>query len=154
MKNNTFETLIGTLVLLIAILFTFMASKISDSRQKMSSGYVLNAKFNNIEGLNIGADVKVSGVKIGSVLDIDLNQNYMANVKIKLPKDLNVPVDSIFKVSTSGLIGNKFVNIKIGADEEYLKDGETAEFTESTMDLEDLIGRFVFNNENKNDKDK
>ncbi|MDD2839738.1 MAG: outer membrane lipid asymmetry maintenance protein MlaD [Rickettsiales bacterium] len=152
MKNNTFETLIGTLVLLIAILFTFMASKISDSRQKMSSGYVLNAYFSNIEGLNIGADVKISGVKIGSVLDIDLNQNYAANVKVKLPKDLHIPVDSIFKVSTSGLIGNKFVNIKIGADEEYLKNGETAEFTESTMDLEDLIGRFVFNKENENEK--
>ncbi|HSQ97988.1 MAG TPA: outer membrane lipid asymmetry maintenance protein MlaD [Rickettsiales bacterium] len=151
MKNNTFETLIGALVLLIAVIFTLMASKISDGRQKLASGYVLNAQFNNIEGLNIGADVKVSGVKIGSVLDINLNDNYMANVKIKLPKDLLVPTDSIFKISTSGLIGNKFVNIKIGADEENLKDGETAEFTESTMDLEDLIGKFVFNNENKNE---
>lgn len=151
MKNNTFETLIGAVVLLIAILFTFMALKISDSRQKISSGYVLNAYFNNIEGLNIGADVKISGVKIGSVLDIKLNKNYAANVRIKLPKDLSIPVDSIFKVSTSGLIGNKFVNIKIGADDEYFKNGETVEFTESTMDLEDLLGRFVFNNDNKNE---
>lgn len=151
MKNNTFETLVGTLVLLIAILFTFMTLKISDSRQKISSGYVLNAYFNNIEGLNIGADVKISGVKIGSVLDIDLNKNYAANVKIKLPKDLSIPVDSIFKVSTSGLIGNKFVNIKIGADDKYFKNGETVEFTESTMDLEDLLGRFVFNNDSKDE---
>ncbi len=151
MKNNTFETLVGTLVLLIAILFTFMTLKISDSRQKISSGYVLNAYFNNIEGLNIGADVKISGVKIGSVLDIDLNKNYAANVKIKLPKDLSIPLDSIFKVSTSGLIGNKFVNIKIGADDKYFKNGETVEFTESTMDLEDLLGRFVFNNDSKDE---
>lgn len=152
MRNNTFETLIGVLVLLIAVIFTLMASKIADGRQKMASGYVLNAQFGNIEGLNIGADVKISGVKIGSVLDINLDKNYKANVKIKLPKDLAVPTDSIFKVSTSGLIGNKFVNIKIGADDENLKDGDTAEFTESTMDLEDLIGKFVFNNENKNEK--
>lgn len=153
MKNNTFETLVGAFVLVIAVLFLFLSSKVSDSRQKMSSGYEIYAEFNNADGINIGSDIKISGVKVGNVLDIKLNNdNYKAYLVLKLPKDLLIPVDSIFKISTSGLIGGKFINIKVGADEEYFKDGDVAEFTESSMDLEDLISRFIFNSGDKDDK--
>ena len=152
MKSNTFESLIGAIVIIIAIIFISMAYKVSGNKQKMASGYILLAEFNNIEGINIGSDIKISGVKVGSVIDINLNDNYKADVKLKLPNNILVPTDSIFKVSTSGLIGAKFVNIKVGADEEYFKNGDKVEFTESTIDLEDLIGRFIFNYENKNEK--
>lgn len=153
MRNNTFETLIGTLVLVVAIVFIYISSKFSSATQNISSGYKLKAEFSNIEGLNVGSDVKISGVKVGSVLGTILDNNtYKAVLTIKLPKDILIPVDSSFKVSTSGLIGVKFINIKIGGSEEYFKDGDKVDFTESTMDLEDLIGRFVFNKDQKNEK--
>ncbi len=153
MKNNsTFETLIGALVVAICILFIMLSAKLSGSRQQLSSGYKILAEFDNVDGLNIGSDIKVAGVKVGSISDIELNkENYRAKLTLKVINSLKVPTDSIFKVSTSGLIGNKFINIKIGADEEYFKDGEYAEFTESSMDLEDLISRFVFNSGNKDE---
>ena len=151
MKNNKFETLIGTLVIIIAILFLSFASKITNSKQNVAGGYDIVAIFDNIDGINIGSDIKIAGVKVGSVSNIKLNDNYKAELTLKMPKDLNVPLDSIFKISTSGLIGSKFINVKIGAEEEYFKNGDKADFTESSMDLEDLISRFIFNTEKKNE---
>lgn len=153
MKNNTFETLIGGIVILVASLFLFLASKIINSNRGVSNSYELYADFNNIDGINIGSDVKIAGVKIGIVKNIIMDPStYKANIVMSLPSNINIPVDSIFKISTSGLIGGKFINIKIGADEEYYVDKDIVEFTESTMDLEDLISRFIFNSESKNEK--
>lgn len=151
MKNNTFETLIGALVIVVAILFLSFASKITSNKQNISKGYNILAVFDNADGINIGSDIKVAGVKVGSVANIKLNDNYKAELILKLPEGLNIPLDSIFKISTSGLIGSKFINIKIGAEEEYFKNGDKADFTESSMDLEDLISRFIFNAEKKNE---
>lgn len=151
MKNNTFETLIGALVIVVAILFLSFASKITSNKQNISKGYNILAVFDNADGINIGSDIKVAGVKVGSVANIKLNDNYKAELTLKLPENFNVPLDSIFKISTSGLIGSKFINIKIGAEEEYFKNGDKADFTESSMDLEDLISRFIFNAEKKNE---
>ena len=151
MKNNTFETLIGALVIIVAILFLSFASKITNNKQNVASGYDIIAIFDNIDGINIGSDIKIAGVKVGSVSNIKLNDNYKAELILKMPKNINIPLDSIFKVSTSGLIGSKFINVKIGAEEEYFKNGDKADFTESSMDLEDLISRFIFNTEKKNE---
>jgi len=152
-KNNTFETLIGTFVLIVAIIFVYIAMKVSNNTQNMKAGYKVIAEFSNIDGINIGSDVKIAGVKVGSVTDILLNsQDYKAILTIKFQKDVLVPSDSLFKVSTSGLIGAKYINVKVGNEEDFFKNGDKADFTESTMDLEDLIGRYVFNNENKNEK--
>lgn len=155
MKNNTLETLIGFLVLMVAGLFLLMAARISNNMQAISSGLKISGEFSNTDGINIGSDVRISGVKVGSVMDVRLNtSNFNSVLTLKLSKDLNIPADSLFKVSTSGLIGSKFINIKVGADSEFFRDGDSIEFTESTMDLEDLIGRFLFNSGNQNEKNK
>mgnify|MGYP003588572148 CR=1 FL=1 len=155
MKNNTLETLIGFLVLIVAGLFLFIASKVSNNMQVISSGIKLSGQFSNVDGINIGSDIKIAGVKVGSVLDVRIDEKtYKAILVLKINKDLNIPTDSLFKISTSGLIGGKFVNIKIGASDELFKDGDVVEFTESSMDLEDLIAKFLFNSGDKNDKNK
>ncbi|GMO60357.1 MAG: outer membrane lipid asymmetry maintenance protein MlaD [Rickettsiales bacterium] len=153
MKNSKFETIIGGLVLLIAFLFFIVILGISKHSSRSDSGYEVLAEFANIEGLSLGSDVKISGVKVGSVSKVFLNtNNYNASVVLNIQGDLKIPTDSIFKVSSSGLMGGKFVNIKIGGMDEYFENGAVAEFTESTMDLEDLISRFVFNSESKDEK--
>lgn len=155
MKNNTLETLIGFLVLIVAGLFLFIAYKVSNNMQTISSGLKISGEFSNIDGINIGSDVKVAGVKVGSVLDVKIDsESYNSILVLKISKDLSIPTDSLFKISTSGLIGSKFVNIKIGANDEFFKNGDVIEFTESAMDLEDLIGRFLFNSGDKDEKNK
>ncbi len=148
MKKNSFEILVGFLVVLLSCVFLIVVSK-TTNKQNMKNSYELKAVFNNIEGINSGSDIKISGVKVGLVSNVSLNEDYKAELTLKLPKDLQIPVDSIFKISTSGLIGGKFINIKIGADEMYFENNEMVEFTESTIDLEDLISNFVFNSGNK-----
>jgi phospholipid/cholesterol/gamma-HCH transport system substrate-binding protein len=150
MKNNVFETIVGTLVLLIAFIFFWFAISLSKNSKDIDNGYVLVAEFNNIGDLTIGSDVKISGVKIGSVAEIKLNkENYNAVVVLNIQKDINIPIDSIFKISSNGLMGGKFINVKIGGDESFLNNKSTAEYTESNIDLEDLISRFVFSNDKK-----
>ena len=145
MKNNTIETLVGTLVVIVAVIFLLLSSKIVNSSHKVANSYEVYAEFNNIEGINIGSDVKIAGVKVGTVDNIKLDSNYKAILTIKIQEDKKVSVDSVFKISTSGIIGNKFINIKPGSDDELLANKDTVEYTESVMDLEDLISRYIFN---------
>ena len=145
MKNNLLETIVGSVVLLIAILFILFSFKIINVNNNKSQSYDVYAEFDNIEGINIGSDVKISGIKIGAVSDIKINKNYKAYLTLNLSKDYSIPNDSIFKISTSGLIGNKFINVKIGSSDEYISNKDTVDYTESVLNLEDLISKFLFN---------
>jgi len=148
MKNNTLETLVGFAVLIVTATFILFASNISSGNNTITSGILISAEFSNVDGINVGSDVKVSGVKVGSVTKVELDrETFVSILTIKLRDDIGIPDDSVFKVSTSGLIGAKFINVKIGSSEDILKNGNRAEFTESSMDLEDLISRFLFNGE-------
>jgi phospholipid/cholesterol/gamma-HCH transport system substrate-binding protein len=142
MNKSIFETIVGFVVLVVVLVFFLLVLNTSRSVKK-NKGYTIVAEFNNVEGLTIGNDVKISGVKVGGITKIELNDNYSAVVHMNIENKLKIPIDSIFKVSSSGLMGGKFINIKIGADEFVLENNSIAEFTESTMDLEDLITRFV-----------
>ena len=145
MKNNLLETIVGSIVLLIAILFILFSFKIINVNNNKSQSYDVYAEFDNIEGINIGSDVKISGIKIGAVSDIKINKNYKAYLTLNLSKDYSIPNDSIFKISTSGLIGNKFIDVKIGSSDEYITNKDTVDYTESVLNLEDLISKFLFN---------
>jgi len=148
MKNNTLETLVGFVVLIVTVTFILFASNVSSGNNTITSGILISAEFSNVDGINVGSDVKVSGVKVGSVTKVELDrETFVSILTIKLRDDIGIPDDSVFKVSTSGLIGAKFINVKIGSSEDILKNGNRAEFTESSMDLEDLISRFLFNGE-------
>ena len=92
MKNSSFETLIGVLVIIVSILFLYLASKVSNGKQNITNNYKVYAVFDNIDGINIGSDIKISGVKIGSVADVQLNENYKAKLLLKLPKNLKLQI--------------------------------------------------------------
>ena len=145
MKNNLLETIVGSIVLLIAILFILFSFKVININSNKSQSYDVYAEFDNIEGINIGSDVKISGIKIGAVSDIKINKNYKAYLTLNLSKEYSIPNDSIFKISTSGLIGNKFIDVKIGSSDEYIANKDTVDYTESVLNLEDLISKFLFN---------
>ena len=149
MNNNTFESLIGAIVLILAFFFVIYVSKIVNLNRDNSNTYKVYANFNNIEGINIGSEIKIAGVKIGNVSDIILNKDtYKAELILTLPNNILIPTDSIFKIATSGIIGNKFIDVKVGSSEDNLKNKDIVEFTESVINLEDLISQYIFNKKN------
>ncbi|MDR2526597.1 MAG: outer membrane lipid asymmetry maintenance protein MlaD [Rickettsiales bacterium] len=152
MKDEKIEIIVGAIVLLVSVVFLAYILIIYGKTSKVTHGYNVIAEFSNIADLTIGNDVKISGVKVGTVSKIGLNSDYNAVVTMSIQDDLNIPNDSIFKISTVGLMGSKFVDVKIGGSEEYLSNNSSIDFTESALSLEDLISRFVLNS--GNDKNK
>ena len=144
MKVNKLETVVGIFVVVFAILFVIFTMKMT-SRSMNKDYYRLNASFDNIEGVNVGTKVKIGGVEIGSVEKYFIDENYKPTLTLKIKKDIQLPIDSNLKISTSGIIGGKYLKVLVGGEEEYFVNGDTFEFTESTMDLEDLITRFMLN---------
>lgn len=144
MKINKLETLIGFLVIIFSVFFVFFTIKITN-RSINKDYYRLNASFDNIEGVNIGTKVKIGGIEIGDVESYFIDANYRPTLTLRIKKGVQLPVDSNLKISTSGIIGGKYLKILVGGDEEYFVNGDSFEFTESTMDLEDLITRFMLN---------
>lgn len=151
MKVDKIELTVGITVIAFAVLFVLFTMKVTN-RNINRDFYRLEASFDNVEGVNIGTKVKIGGIEIGDVEKIVIDDNYRPALTLRIKKDVKLPVDSNLKVSTSGLLGGKYLKVLVGGEEEYFVDGDAFEFTESTMDLEDLITRFMFNkasNENK-----
>ncbi|MBL6664426.1 MAG: outer membrane lipid asymmetry maintenance protein MlaD [Rickettsiales bacterium] len=147
--NNYFEIIVGTFVLVCAIVFLAGSFKNSNVTTN-SNNYTISAKFNNIDGIAPGSDVKISGVKIGSVKSQDLDPvDFQAKLYLSIDSKIKLPYDSSIKVSSEGLLGSKYLSISPGAEEEYLKDGEQIEFTQSSVNLEELLGKFIFTSDNK-----
>ncbi len=150
-SNNYFEIIVGTFVLVCALVFFF--TSFNKSQSKNINGYYLVAKFDNADGVANGSDVKISGVKIGTVESQLLdNQNFKASLKLKIPNDIKLPSDSSVKIASEGLLGSKYLSITPGGDEENLKDGDEIIFTQSSVNFEELLGKFIFNSTEKKDE--
>ncbi|MCR4624014.1 MAG: outer membrane lipid asymmetry maintenance protein MlaD [Alphaproteobacteria bacterium] len=141
-KGRTFETVVGVFVLIIAVcFFNYVYSK---SSWKSIDGYVLKAKFDRADGLTEGTDVKISGVRVGKIDNIEVDpKTFFAVVTFHISEDIKVPTDSSANVASDGLFGGKYLSITPGGEEETLKNGEEIECTTGPVNLESLIGNFV-----------
>jgi len=152
MKHNLFEIIVGTFVLACAVcffLFSFGKSGISTS-----ATYRLSAKFDNIDGISSGSDVKISGVKVGRVFEAMIDpKTYQAVLKLDINQEIKIPKDSSAKILSSGLLGGKYVGFEIGAEEEILNNGGHIQFTQSGVNFEELLGKFIFGSK-KEDADE
>lgn len=145
MQKNIIETLIGGVVLLVAGGFLVFAYKGSDMGLRSGDGYTVKARFTNATGINIGSDVRVGGIKVGVVSDMKLDpETYDAVAFFRINATTQLPADSSASVASAGLLGEKFVQITPGGEEKMLADGGRIEFTQSSVSLEELIGKFVF----------
>jgi phospholipid/cholesterol/gamma-HCH transport system substrate-binding protein len=107
--------------------------------------YTVYASFQSASGLTKGAKVEIAGVQVGSVDDISLDQKrIVASVKLKIRKDLSLSEDAIASIKTSGLIGDRYIKISQGGSDTMLKPGDTITETESAIDIEELISKYVF----------
>lgn len=143
MYKRPVETIMGILVLVVAALFCYFAYNVSDL--KVVKGYNVTAKFLKVGGLNVGSDVRINGIKIGTVVSQKLdNEDYTAAVEMSLASDIKLPVDSIASIVSDGLIGNKFIKIDPGHSKEILKDGDQLKNTKDFKTIEDLVGEVIF----------
>jgi phospholipid/cholesterol/gamma-HCH transport system substrate-binding protein len=143
MSRNVIETVLGAVVLIVAVAFVVWAygrSNVGDV-----GGYTLHAKFDKVDGLDVGADVRISGIKVGRVLAETLDpQTYQATVTFDVRNDIKLPADSSAAILSSSLLGGKFLGVTPGGDEKMLQPGGEITITQSSINLEDLIGRFIY----------
>jgi len=143
MSNRLIETLAGAAVIAVAVVFA--AYSYSRAGIDTVQGYEINASFNRIDGLTVGNDVRISGVKVGSVIAQDLDpKTYMAVVKMSVRSDLVLPLDSSAKIASDGLLGGKFVALEPGGDIDMIEAGGEIEYTQGSVNLEDLIGQVIY----------
>ena len=146
MKNSAVETLIGAAVVLIAAGFFFFAYQTS-GKGSASGAYRVSAEFDNAEGVNVGTDVRIAGVKIGSVVDFTLNaENFQANVVMELDPKVKLTEDATAKVTSEGLLGSKFISLEQGGAEAMLTAGGVISNTQGAVDIWSLISQAMFEN--------
>jgi len=143
MASNVAETLIGAAVLTVAGGFLVYAANTADVAVG-GSGYELKADFRAAEGLNVGGDVRISGVKVGSITSVGLNEkNYFATVRMSVRDDIKVPEDSIAKIASEGLLGGAFIAIDPGASDFMLEPGAEFDHTQGSINLIDMVGKAI-----------
>lgn len=152
MQNRTMEIGVGLFLLAGLLALMLLALRVSGLAPGNNvDTYKVYAHFDNIAGLTVRAKVTMAGVNIGRVTAIDLDRDsYTGRVTMELDSAVdNLPVDSTASILTAGLLGEKYVGISVGGDEELLADGGTIHDTQSSLVLEDLIGKFLLNSVNK-----
>jgi len=143
MSGNLVETLIGAVVLVVAAVFLYVAYNKADVGAV--DGYPLMARFEKIDGVNIGSDVMLGGIKVGTVTDQHLDKlTYLAVIEMSIAADLKLPDDSSVKVASDGLLGGKYLSIEPGGSDVLLEAGDEIRFTQGAVDLTDLIGKAIY----------
>lgn len=143
MRGTLVETLIGAVVLLVAAWFLYFAY----SRTEMGpvGGYQVSARFDKVGDLGSGADVKLSGIKIGTVVSQTLDPaTFEAVVRMGIQSDVKLPEDTSAKIAAAGLLGGSYVMLEPGGSEEMLANGDTISYTQGAVDLMGLLGRFIY----------
>lgn len=147
MKNNPIETAIGALVVMAAIGFLYYASNVV-GLSRPSDTYDVNASFRSAEGIALGTDVRMAGVKIGTVTGMELSPTtFRAEVIVAIKKNIEIPDDSAIAVTSEGLLGGNFIEIIPGASEFAVEDGGEIEDTQGSVSFITLLMKFVSGNE-------
>jgi phospholipid/cholesterol/gamma-HCH transport system substrate-binding protein len=142
-RRSIAEVLTGAVVLLVAA--GFLGYAVAHSGRSAASGYTLFARFERIDGLGVGADVRLAGVKIGSVNQARIDpQNFQAVVALSVRGDIKLPKDSAAIITSESLLGGKYVSLQPGGDETLLQPGQTITITQSSVSIEELLGKFIF----------
>lgn len=146
MQESRFEAAIGALVLLGAIAFLFVALNLGGIRA--GAGYPLTASFRSVEGIAIGSEIRMAGVAIGRVADLDLDvETFRAEAVLTIQNDVPVPEDSTVAISSDGLLGDSFVEIIPGGSLTNLSEGEEILDTQGAISLIGLLLQFISSRE-------
>jgi len=142
-QRSLTETLAGAVVLAVAV--GFLGYAVANTGRTPASGYSLRARFERIDGMSVGSDVRLAGVKVGSVTAARVDpQTYQADVTFTVQSAVKLPRDSSAEITSDGLLGGKYLSLVPGGDETMLADGGTVTITQSAVSLEQLLGKFIF----------
>ena len=143
MKGQLLETVTGLLVLMMAGWFVYTVVVGSDQMASGDNVTEYRAVFHDISGVGVGSDVRLAGVNVGKVLAVSLNSHsYLAEIVVTVASDLNIPDDSEILISSEGILGSYFVSITPGGSESFLKPNDTFTYTQSSVNLNNLINKF------------
>lgn len=146
MRGNLIETVVGAVVLLVTAAFLAFAFDAAGAGPR-SGGYTVTATFDSAGGLAVGADVKIAGIKVGTISRLAINQdNYYALADMTIDRDVKIPDDSSAVITVDGLLSANYVRLDPGASDDYLEEGATLPVyqTQGAVDLIGLISRAVF----------
>ena len=143
MRRNTIETVLGGVVLVVAGFFLVFAYTSADLRRV--EGYEISANVSSVGGLQEGSDVRISGVKVGTVTGQTLDpKSYLAVVHMTIDPSIKLPKDTVALIASESLLGGKFMSLEPGGDPDMIAPGGRIEFTQSTPGLEQLLGQVIF----------
>ena len=143
MNKRPVETIMGIVVVIIAAFFVYFAYRVSDLQ--VIKGYEVSAKFLKVGGLTVGSDVRINGIKVGTVVSQKLDSNdYTANVVLSIAPDIKLPKDSKAVIVSDGLLGDRFIKIEPGRSEEFLQHGDVISNTKDFKTIEDMVGEIIF----------
>ena len=144
MKSNVLETLVGAAVIALALAFFTFAWKTA-GHGSTGGGYHVTADFDNASGVSIGSDVRIAGIKVGSVIGQSLNQqNFQARLDMLINRDVKIADDSSAKIASEGLLGSNFVSLEPGGSDAKLEDGSVISYTQGAVDVWSLISQAMF----------
>ena len=144
MSENTTEVLVGGIVLAAAIFFGVYGAQVAGLAERGGESYALTASFRSVEGVNVGTDVRLAGVKVGTVTGVTLNpETYRADTTVTLREGTQVPDDSAIVISSEGLLGGNFVEIVPGGSPFYYAPGDEILDTQGSVSLISLLLKFV-----------
>jgi len=155
MNTRKIEILVGLFVAAAIVAFFMLAMNVSNmSSYTGDKGYEIKAHFDNIGGLKVRSPVSASGVTVGRISSIEYSsESYEAIVSMKIESQYDkFPLDTAASVLTSGLLGEQYVGLDPGAEEDYLKQGDLIELTQSAIVLEQIIGQFLYSQSDKDEK--
>ncbi len=143
MGRNAVETVMGAAVLLVAGVFVYFAYNTAEVRA--ISGYEINANFYKVGGLTKGSDVRISGIKVGTVLETKLDPvTFDAVVTLSVSSEIKLPVDTQATIASSGLMGDKYISLEAGNAKEFIAPGGKVASTKDFRSLEDQVGEIIF----------
>ena len=143
-KKINIEFVLGLIILILSIISIFYYSSKINLLNKNET-FQINSSYFDVGNITIGNDVKINGVKVGEVLNIKLDQvSYMAIITSSIDKSINIPNDSVFKISNNGFIGSSYIEIQLGNSEELLKNNDYSANNIDAVSLEEIINNFIF----------
>jgi len=145
MRRNMIETVMGGVVLLVAVGFIIFAFRSANLSSGGEDGYEVVVQFDDASGLVTGTDVRMAGVKIGTVVDQRLNPDtYFAEVTLGISEAIRLPSDTSARIIPDGLLGGNYVALEPGGAEDYIANGGHIQFSQGSINVVDLLGRFIF----------
>ncbi len=143
MQRNVIETVMGGVVLIVAAMFVSIAFR--SGTMTTPAGYQVTAEFDDASGMGPGSEVRMSGVKIGTVHSQELDpETYFAVVTLNISESIKLPRDTSARIIADGLLGSNFIALEPGGDEEMIPPGGEITFTQGSINVVDLLGRFIF----------